>query len=455
MTIEARYKAKVVSAKEAAAHVKSGYSIGIQGFNNYPQSIMDAILDRIEELEGVVVYDIPNPTDKRVNYFRRLLDIENSEKHIKAISLFTTHPQERELIRLGRGDQIPVHFSNMPEIFRRLDPPLGVVALEVSPMDEKGNFSYGLWGGYTKAMLERCKIVMVEVNENHPYIKGDCIINLSDINFIVENTTPQPVLPNIPPSKIEQIIADHIDPLILDGSMVQLGFGGIPNAIASCFGHKKDLGVHTEMLVDAYMELSEQGVITNAKKGINNGKMTVTFISGSKKLYDWCHNNDIIDVREVSYTNDPYVIKNNNKMIAINSIIACDLTGQVVCESIGPLQFTGTGGQLDFTRGAVLSPEGKAFLVTPSTGTKNEKMFKFAPVLSKGNVVSRIVPTHPPHAIVSVPRNDVDYIVTEYGAVSLRGKDRGERAKLLISIAHPDFRDELEREAREVLNLKF
>ena len=454
MSLNIAYKKKIISAKEAAATVKSGYSIGLQGFNGYPPSIMDAILDRIEELEGVVVYDIPNPIDKRVNYFRRLLDTENSGKHIKTISLFTTHPEQRELIRLGIGDQIPVHFSNMPEIFRRLDPPLDVALLEVSPMDESGNFSYGMWGGYTKSMLERCKMVIVEVNENHPYIKGDCFINLADINFAVENTTPQPVLPDIPPSKIEQMIADHIDPLIMDGSTVQLGFGGIPNAVASCFGHKKNLGVHTEMIVDAYMTLAEQGVITNAKKGINNGKMTATFISGSKKLYDWCHDNDIIDIREVSYTNNPYVIKNNNKMVAINSIIACDLTGQVVCESIGPLQFTGTGGQLDFTRGAVLSPEGKAFLVTPSTGGKNEKMFKLAPVISKGNLVSRIVSTHPPYAIVSVPRNDVDYIVTEYGAVSLRGKDRGERAKLLISIAHPDFRNELERDAREVLNLK-
>lgn len=454
MTIREDYKRKLVSAKEAAAAIKSGYSIGIQGFNNYPTAIMDAILDRIEELEGVVIYDIPNPLDKRVNYFRRLIDTENSEKHIWPISLFTTHPEQREVIRLAKGDQIPIHFSKMPEMFRRLGPPLDVALLEVSPMDEKGNFSYGLWCGYTKAMIESSKVVMVEVSEEHPYIKGDCLIKLSDINFIVENTTPQPIIPNMPPSKIEKMIADHIDNLIPDGSTVQLGFGGIPNAVATCFEHKKDLGVHTEMIVDAFMELSEQGVITNAKKGINNGKMTATFISGSKKLYDWCHNNDIIDMREVSYTNDPYVIKNNNKMMAINSIIACDLTGQVVCESIGPLQFTGTGGQLDFTRGAPLSPEGKAFLVTPSTGRKSEEMFKIAPQLCKGDIVSRIVPKHPPYSIVSVPRNDVDYIVTEYGAVSLRGKDRRERAKLLISIAHPDFRDELEKEAREVLHLK-
>jgi len=452
--MQTEYKKRLVSAQEAAKAIKSRYSIGIQGFNNYPTAIMDAILDRTEELEGVTIFDIPNPLDRRVNYFRRLINTENSEKHIFPVSLFTTHPDQRELIRLGKGDQIPMHFSKMPEFFRRLDPPLDVALLEVSPMDERGYFSYGLWAGYTKSMLEICKVVMVEVNENHPYVMGDCFVHVSDIDYIVENATPQPEIPDMPPGDVDRKIADHIDHLIDDGSTVQLGFGGIPNAVAACFSHKKELGVHTEMVVDAYMSLSDQGVITNTKKGINNGKMIATFIAGSKKLYDWCHNNDIVDMREVSYTNDPFVIGKNNKMIAINSIISCDLTGQVVCESIGPLQFTGTGGQLDFTRGAVLSPGGKAFLVTPSAGRKNENMFKIAPQLAKGDLVSRIVPNFPPYTIVSVPRNDVDYIVTEYGAVSLRGRSRAERAKLLISIAHPDFRDELEREAREVLNLR-
>lgn len=322
--------------------------------------------------------------------------------------------------------------------------------VEVSPPDNAGFFSFGIGAGYSRAMIENARTVILEVNQQCPRLLGDCMVHISEADYIVENSRQQPIIPDAAPTEADQSIAAHIDPLVEDGATVQLGFGGIPNAVASCFEHKKNLGVHTEMVVDAYMKLFEKGVITNKNKAIDKGRLVATFASGTQELYDWMDNNGMIEMRAVSYTNDPAVISQNPKVVGINSIIMIDLTGQATCESIGPVQYTGTGGQVDFTRGAFRSEGGKAILVTYAAGTKNPGLFEAAPTLAKGDRISRIVPQLPPGAVVSTPRNDVDWVVTEYGAVSLKGKTRRERADLLISIAEPEFQQALDEEARRL-----
>lgn len=246
--------------------------------------------------------------------------------------------------------------------------------------------------------------------------------------------------------KIGQFVAD----LVEDGSTIQLGIGGQPNAVARALESKKDLGVHTEMIVDSFKRLYEMGVITNRKKTLHPGKIIATFVGGTTELYKWLDNNPLVEMHPVSYTNDPYVIAQNAKQVAVNSAIMVDLMGQVACEAIGGYQWSGTGGQFDFTRGAFLSPGGKAFIVLDSTGRISPKYAECAPSVAHGDVYSRIVPRMPEGQVVSVPRTEPHYIVTEYGVAMLKGKSLRQRAKELLSIAHPDFRDELEWAAKKM-----
>jgi acyl-CoA hydrolase len=305
------------------------------------------------------------------------------------------------------------------------------------PLDEKtGYFNLGLSNVYEMEVALQADMVVCEVNDQVPYMEGDHQLHIRNVDMIVEFSAELPEIPLLDPSALEIDIAGHIAPLVPDRATLQIGIGGIPNAVAKLMHEKKDLGIHTEMFTESMIDLFEQGVVTNMYKSIWKGKTICTFALGSRAMYTWVERNPGILLLRGSYVNDPAVIARNTNMISINTAITVDLTGQVCSESIGPVQYSGTGGQLDTHRGAVKSPGGKGIIALRSTARKG--------------TLSTIVPLLPIGSAVTVPRQDIDWVVTEYGAVHLQGRSVSERARLLIGISHPDFRDELKSEAKKL-----
>lgn len=304
----------------------------------------------------------------------------------------------------------------------------------VSPMDEHGFFSLSLSVTYEKDVIEKAKTVIVEVNPNAPRTHGDTQIHISDIDYLYEVDYPIPTLPDTPPSDIEKGIAHHIAGLIPDGSTLQIGIGGIPNAVSKLLLDKREIGIHTEMFTESMIDLFEAGVITNRKKTLWPGKAICTFALGSKKMYDFVDDNPGVWLLRGKYVNDPYVICRNKNMVSVNTALMVDLTGQVCSEGLGTTHYSGAGGQLDTHRGASMSEGGKGIIALESATRKGE---------------SKIVPIFKPGSPVTVPRHDLDWVVTEYGAVRLRGKPVNQRAELLIGIAHPDHKERLRKEAQE------
>ncbi|BBE31531.1 4-hydroxybutyrate CoA-transferase [Tepiditoga spiralis] len=306
----------------------------------------------------------------------------------------------------------------------------------VTPMHEKnGYFNLGISNVYEMDILENAEKVILEVNEKMPWIHGETQIHINQIDFIFENTWELPTLNIVEPKNLESKIAKNIASLINNGSTIQIGIGGIPNAIAKLLKDKKDLGIHTEMFTESMIELFENGVITNMKKNLWKGKFVCTFALGSKKMYEWLDNNPGIQLMRGNYVNDPYIIAKNDNMISINTAISIDLTGQVCSEGFGTKQFSGTGGQLDTHRGAIKSKNGKGIIALKST--------------AKNETISTIVPVLPLGSPVTVPRQDLDYVATEYGVVHLRGKSIKQRVENLISISHPKFKNDLRKKAKE------
>ncbi|MCE1185182.1 MAG: 4-hydroxybutyrate CoA-transferase, partial [Rhodocyclales bacterium] len=316
--------------------------------------------------------------------------------------------------------------------------PADVVFTQVSPMDAHGYFSLGLAADYTMAAIRRARAVVIEVNPNIPYAFGNCHLHISQVAALVENDEPilEVGLPAIGP--VQQAIGKYVADMIEDGSTLQIGYGGIPDAVVMQLTHKHDLGIHTEMIGDGILTLIESGAVTNRRKNYLPGKMVATFALGSKKLYNFLDRNPAFEMHPVDYTNDPYLAGQNDKLIAINATLEIDFLGQCGSESLGPLPYSGTGGQSDFVRAANRSKDGKAFIVLPST--------------AKDNTISRIVPTLTPGTHVSTSKNDINYVVTEYGVAQLRGKSAKQRCEALIGIAHPDFRPQL-REAAKKMHL--
>ncbi|WP_459842641.1 acetyl-CoA hydrolase/transferase family protein [Fusibacter bizertensis] len=310
-----------------------------------------------------------------------------------------------------------------------------------SPVDAHGYVSLGLSAVYEKDMIEKADLVILEVNPNVPRTFGDTLLHYSKVDYFVEADYPMPELPITEPNEKDKLIGKHIAELIEDGSTIQLGIGGIPNAVAQALKTKKNLGIHTEMFTDGMVDLVECGAVNNSMKTLHPEKMVAAFALGSKKLYDFINDNPSVEIKKGTYVNDPYVIGQNHKMVSINTSVEIDLTGQCCSESIGVKQISGTGGQADTAIGAQLSKGGKSIIALYSTAMVKDK--KTGEVVEK----SKIVPMLTPGAIVSLSRNDVDYVVTEYGAVSLRGTSVRERVKRLISIAHPNLREELQKEA--------
>jgi 4-hydroxybutyrate CoA-transferase len=427
------YMSKVVSSDEAVKVIKSGNNVVIQPGCAIPLELVRAMVRRKDELENVDIYHVltvgPLPYAE-----------PGMEKHFRH-SAFFIGSNVRKAVNEGRADFIPIFLSEVPLLFKNDIIKSNVALINVSPPDEHGFCSYGVDVGSIKTQAEKSDFIIAQVNKNMPRTLGDSFIHINKFKYIVEYDEPiqelQQVDPDATPEtkEIYNKIGSYIGDLIEDGSTLQMGIGEIPDAVLRFLKSKKDLGIHTEMFSDGIIELIEEGVVNNEKKTLHPGKIIAGFILGTRKSYDFIDNNPIAEFHPQEYVNDPFVIAKNNKMVAINSAIEIDLTGQVCADSLGTRIYSGIGGQVDFIRGAARSEGGKPIIALPST-TKDFK-------------ISRIVSTLKPGAGVVTSRGDVHYVITEYGVANLYGKSIRERVKALIDIAHPDFREELTKFAKE------
>jgi len=360
------------------------------------------------------------------------------EKYFRINNLFIGS-NVRQAIHDGRADFTPCFLSEIPGLFRNNVLPLDVALIHVAPPDEHGFCSLGIEAGLVKTPAQVAKTVIAEVNEQMPRTLGDSFIHFSKIDYAIPVNYPLAELPMGETNELSMKIGGHIAELIEDGSTMQMGIGAIPDAVLHFLSDKKDLGIHSELFSDGVMGLVQKGVINNERKSLHTGKIVAGFILGTHQLYEFVDDNPIVELHPTEYVNDPFVIAQNSKMISINSAIEVDLTGQVNADSIGPKFYSGVGGQLDFVYGASRSEGGKPIIALPSTVT-----------LRDGTRLSRIVSMLKPGAGVVTTRNHVHYVVTEFGTAHLYGKTIRQRAKALIAISHPNFRDDLERDAKEL-----
>lgn len=421
-------QAKIVSAKKALSQVKSNDNVYIHAGAAKPEILVDALVERAEELRNVNIYHLM--TLGKATY----TNPEHS-KSFKHISLFAGG-NVRESINSGRAEHIPIFLSDIPSLFKNKIIELDVALIQVSPPDEHGWCSMGVSVECSKTAAEKAKFVIAQVNSKMPRVHGDTFLHKTQFDFIVEAEANLPEIPRLRMTELDQKIAENIAPLISDGATLQLGIGKIPDAVLHFLEDKKDLGVHTEMFSDGVMELIQKGIINCQKKTLHRGKIVSSFVIGSRELYKFIHDNPFCEFRPSHYVNDPFIIRQNDNMISINCAISISLSGQVNSDSFGYNIFSGIGGQVDFVRGASRAKNGKAIIALPST--------------AKDGTISRIVMQLAEGAGVVTSRGDVHYIATEYGIVNLFGKSIRERAKLLISIAHPDFRDKLIFEAKKL-----
>ncbi len=427
------YKSKLVSAEEAVKHIKSGDRVVLGHAVGEPLALVDAMVKNKDSYENVEIVHM-------VGMGKGEYTAPGMEPHFRHNAIFVGGCT-RKAVNEGRADYTPCFFHELPKMFREGYLPVDVALIQLSPPDQHGYCSFGVAVDYTKPAAEVAKLVIAEINDQMPRTMGDSFIHVSQLDYIVETSRPIIELPPPNIGDVEKAIGENCASLIEDGSTLQLGIGAIPDAILLFLKDKKDLGIHSEMISDGVVELVEAGVINNSKKTINKGKSVVTFLMGTKKLYDYVHDNPAVAMHPVDYVNDPYVVAQNDNIISINSCIQVDLMGQVASESIGLRQFSGVGGQVDFVRGASIAKGGKSIIAMPSTASKGK--------------VSRIVPFLDEGSAVTTSRNDVHYVVTEYGIAELRGKTLKQRARALIEIAHPDFRDQLIEEYEKRFFCKF
>ncbi len=427
------YNAKLISADEAVSYVKSGDRISYSEFILIPESLDEALAKRVPHLKNI---DLRCVCTARVP---KIVEADPKREHV-IMSDWHLSTAGRRLHDADLCNYIPFSYHQGPRTIRKyID--YDVSFITVAEMDKNGYFNYGLCNSLTSAVMDKTKKIIVEVNKNVPYCYGgnNESIHISKVDYIVEGANPPLIeIPPAAPKDADRRIAEHIMKQIQDGSCIQLGIGGLPNLIGQMIAESdlKDLGIHTEMMCDSVVDLYNQGKVTGRLKTVDRGKIVYTFAMGTKKLYDFLDHNPTCASYPVNITNDPRVIAVNNKVVAINNAIEVDLYGQVCSESSGIHQKTGTGGQLDFIFGAFMSRGGKGIISLSSTYKDKD-----------GKLHSRIVPTIDPGSVVTVPRSIVQYVTTEYGMVQLKGKSTWERAEALISIAHPDFREELIKEA--------
>jgi acyl-CoA hydrolase/GNAT superfamily N-acetyltransferase len=420
------YKSKQMTAKQAINKIRAGDRIFICTGCGQPQSLVDELVSSDNDIVDAEIYHLLTSGD--APYIR-----EEFARKFRTHSFFLA-ANVREAIASGRGDYIPIFLSEIPALFKTGKLPIDVALIQTSPPDRNGNLSLGISVDIVKAAVENSLLIIAEVNENMPRTFGDSFIPLELVDAVV--LSHRPMLEHIQreTDPITESIARNIASLIENGSTLEVGIGHIPQAVLHYLSDKHDLGIHTEMFNDAIIPLVESGVINGSRKTINRGKIIASFCLGTKKLYDYIHENPIFEFRPSEYVNDPFVISQHAKMVAVNVAIEVDMTGQVCSDSIGFNFYSGVGGQVDFNRGAARAKEGKAIIALPST-TKDGKISRIVPKLTEG-------------AGVVLSRADVHYIITEYGIADLFGKNIRERVLALAEIAHPDFRNEIIKEAK-------
>lgn len=415
------YQERRRSLDQAAGMIDSGWRIYISGNSATPFVLLESLARRVPEIRDVEVVhvlllgDDPLSRPEAWNFFRHN-------------SLFVGST-DRVMVNQGLADYVPIHLHEIPRLFAEGMLPLDAALIQTSPPDEHGFLSLGVECLATMSAVANARIVIAQVNQRMPRTLGDCFVHVSRVQAVVEADQELPELQRAGFGEVEQRIGRHVADLVEDGSTLQLGIGAIPEAILASLSHRRDLGVHTEMVSDGIMEGVESGIITGAQKTLHKGKVIGTFALGSRRLYDYLHNNPLFEFHPVDYTNHPAVIARNDRMVSINSAIEVDLTGQVCSDSIGSRIYSGFGGQVDFVRGAAHSKGGKSIIAIPSTALDGR--------------VSRITPALKPGAGVVTTRADVHFVVTEYGSARLRGRNLRERAEALIAIAHPAFQEEL------------
>lgn len=422
------YESKIISAEAAVRNIKSDQHLFLTGNCSVPQKILAALVDYATNLQNVEIYQAL--TIGPADYVK-----PEMVGHLRVNTMFIS-PNTRKAVNDGRADFTPVLLSEFPLLFKRNILPLDTALIQLSPPDEHGFCSFGIEVGLTKSAADAAKFIIAEVNEQMPRTLGDSFIHVSKVNCIVPVDYKLPELPmnEEGPSEIIEKIAAFVASLIPDAATMQLGIGAIPDAVLKYLFEKKDLGIHTELFSDGIIDLVEAGVLTNSKKSLHPGKIIAGFVIGTQRLYKWVDDNPLIELHPTEYVNDPFVIAQNDRMVAINSAIEVDLTGQICADSIGHKLYSGVGGQLDFVYGASRSKGGVPIIALPSTAKE----------------FSRIVVSLKPGAGVVTTRNHVHYIVTEYGIADLYGKTIKQRAQALINVAHPDFREDLTKQAKEI-----
>jgi 4-hydroxybutyrate CoA-transferase len=421
------WRTRAVPASEVIRHVESGDRVFVHGAAATPTELLEAMCARAD-LEQVELFHLhtngPAPFAE-----------PGASGRIHSNSLFTG-PALRKPVEEGRADFIPVFLSDIPDLFRRRVVPLDVAMLSLSPPDRQGNCTLGPSVDAAKAAAEHAKIVIAVINEKMPRTHGNTVVPLDRVHAFTLADRPLWEMTRTPAGETERRIGEIIADLVEDGSTLQLGIGGIPDAVLERLGDKHDLGVHTEMFSDGLIDLIERGVVTNRFKEVHRGRSVASFVGGSQRLYEFVHDNLLLEFHPCDRTNDPAIIRRNPRVVAINAAIEVDLTGQICADSIGHRIYSGIGGQMDFMRGAALSEGGKPIIALPSTAS--------------GGRVSRIVSALKPGAGVVTTRGHVHWVVTEHGAVNLHGLSLRQRAEALISIAHPDFRAGLRGELAQI-----
>ncbi|MBX3085005.1 MAG: acetyl-CoA hydrolase/transferase family protein [Anaerolineae bacterium] len=415
------------TAEEAVRVIRSGDRVFMTGNCSVPKVVLRALVGRAPTLDNVEIVQVLAVGDSE--YVK-----PEMQGHLRVNTMFISE-NVRQAVHDGLADFTPVFLSEIPGLFRN-QMPIDVALIHVSPPDDHGFCSLGIEVGLTKTAAEVAKVIIAEVNPRMPRTLGDSFIHVSKLTRVVEVDYALPEIRPEQPSPIQQAIGKHVASLIEDGSTLQTGIGGIPDAVLNYLTDKKNLGIHTELFAEGVVDLVNLGVINNEAKTLHPGKIIAGFVLGTQRVYDFINDNPIVELHPTEYVNDPFRISLNDRMVSINSAIEVDLTGQVCADSIGHRFYSGVGGQVDFIRGAAHSKGGKPIIALPST--------------AKHDTVSRIVWQLQPGAGVVTSRNDVHFVVTEFGIAYLHGKTIRERVRALIDVAHPKFREELEAKASEL-----
>lgn len=433
MDWEALYRSRIVTADEAVRAVQSGDRIFLTGNCSVPRKLLAALIAYAPNLQDVEICQALTVTGSE--YVQ-----PEMEGHLRVNTLFISH-NVRKAVQEGRTDFTPVLLSQFPLLFKNRVLPVDVAFIHISPPDRHGYCTMGIESGLTISAAEAARIVIAEVNPKMPRMHGDTLIHVSKLDYVVpvDYTLSELAMSDGCANDVVCAIAGYIAERIPDGATLQTGIGEIPDAVLRFLKDKKDLAVHSELISDGVIDLVEAGVITGMRKSIHPGKIICGFLLGTNRLYEWVNDFPMVELHRTEYVNNPFVIAQNKRMVAMNSAIEIDLTGQVCADSIGPKLYSAVGGQLDFIYGSGMSEGGLPIIAVPSTST-----------LRDGSIVSRITPMLKQGAGVVTTRNHIHHVVTEYGMVDLYGKTIRERARLLISIAHPDFRDQLTHEAKNL-----